>query len=79
MALHFPLMVNGEEIGRFEAVLIELDEATDVGRYQVTISNRPGKGHPFPHGWYGVVEHNRADGPWHLIRRAIEAGYGGDT
>lgn len=79
MALHFPLYINDERIGYFEAVVIEHDTHTDIARYRVTIHNDPGSGHPLPHGWYGEVEHRRADGPWHLIRRAIEAGYGGDT
>lgn len=65
MALHFPLYVNDEKIGHLEAVLTSLRES-GLGTYQCKVY-RPNRG---TLGF--TVAHQRDDGPWELIRIAMQ-------
>lgn len=67
MALHFPLLVNGDRIGSFYAVRTAgWQNHTASALYRVTL------------GFDGrtrvvEVEHSPADGAWVLLRKSIEA------
>jgi len=65
MALHFPLMVNGRQIGEFIAVRREKEIPVDrICTYdvEVTLKNVTK---------LVVVLHNYDDGPFALIKRAL--------
>ena len=66
MALHFPLMVNGRDIGGFVAVRREKKIPADrICTYDVEITLR-GATRTI------VVQHNYDDGPFALIRAGLD-------
>lgn len=72
MALHFPLMVNGETIGRFEAIRVSGgSNEDDVNLYAVEIHD----GKNF-HRLTIEIEHRYGDGAWVLLQKALAATLG---
>lgn len=75
MTLHFPLCVNGHEIGHFEAQRIGSQHETapdSIGMYRVEIiqhksDDMPRKAEHF------FVEHRYGDGAFALVQKAIES------
>lgn len=67
MALHFPLKVNNETIGVFEAVRTAGGtRPDDINTYWVTIrTEEPMRTFEF------AVDHRYGDGAWGLVRKAL--------
>lgn len=66
MALHFPLMVNGEQIGYFEAVRVSgTTNSNSINCYRIRILR---KDEPVIQYY---IEHRYGDGAWVLIREAF--------
>lgn len=68
MALHFPLYINGQQIGHFQAVRISgTTDPDSINTYSViTVNFTDG-----PIGRHTTVEHRYGDGAWELIRKSL--------
>lgn len=65
MALHFPLLVNGADIGNFYAVRVSGGTNPDShNTYNVAIDSEDGS-------WSGKVRHRYGDGAWTLVHKAL--------
>ncbi len=69
MALHFPLRVNGTDIGHFEAIrTVGTTDLESVGTHRATIQTLSNKA-PTVHSF----KHRYGDGAWALVQRALQA------